>query len=88
MQKFVTLSGTEVECVAAINYVRNMIYAKHFIESSGLHIKWPMALYMDNQGGVEIFSSWSITGNNNPLSVRFSYIRELTEKGWLDIKWK
>ena len=43
---------------------------------------------MDNQGGVDIFSNWSTAGNNRAVSVRFSYIRELKEKGRLDIKWK
>jgi len=65
-----------------------MIYAKHFIESLGLRIKYPMTLYMDNQGGVDIFNNWSIAGNTRGVPVRFRYIRELKEKGWLDIKWK
>jgi len=88
MQKFVKLSVTEAECVAATSCVREMIYAKHFIESLGLRIKYPMTLFMDNQGGVDIFNNCSIAGNTRAVFVRFCYIRELKEKGWLDIKWK
>ena len=88
MQRFVTLSVTEAECVAATSCVRDMIYGKHFIESLGLQVKLPMTLYMDNKGGVDIFNNWTIAGNTRAVSVRFCYIRELKEKGMLEIKWK
>ena len=88
MQKFVTLSVTEAECVAATSCVQDMIYGKNFLESLGLKVKLPMVLWMDNKGGVDIFNNWSIAGNTRAISVRFSYIRELKEKGWLSIKWK
>jgi len=57
-----------------------LCYAKHFIESLGLCIKYPMTLYMDNQGGIDIFNNWSIAGNTRAVSVRFCYIRKLKEK--------
>ena len=75
MQRFVTLSVTEADCVAAISCVRDMIYGKHFIESLGLKVKLPMTLYMDNKGGVDIFNNWTIAGNTRAVSVRFCYIR-------------
>ncbi len=87
MQKFVTLSVTEAECVAATSCVQDMMYGKNFLESLGLKVKLPMTLRMDNKGGVDIFNNWSIAGNTRAVSVRFAYIRELKEAGILQIKW-
>ena len=87
MQKFVTLSVTEAECVAATSCVQDMIYGKNFLEALGLKIKLPMVLEMDNKGGVDIFNNWSIAGNTRAVAIRFAYIRELKEAGQLEIKW-
>ena len=87
MQRFVTLSVTEAECVAATSCVQDMMYGKRFLESLGLKPKLPMTLYMDNKGGVDIFNNWSIAGNTRAVSIRFAYIRELKEAGILQIKW-
>ena len=87
MQRFVTLSVTEAECVAATSCVQDMMYGKNFLESLGLKVKLPMTLYMDNKGGVDIFNNWSIAGNTRAVSIRFAYIRELKEAGILQIKW-
>ena len=41
MQKFVTLSVTEAECVAATSCVQDMMFGKRFLESLGLKVKLP-----------------------------------------------
>jgi len=87
MQKFVTLSVTEAECVSATSCVQDMMFGKRLLESMDLKVKLPMTLYMDNKGGVDIFNNWSIAGNTRAVSVRFAYIRELKEAGILEIKW-
>ena len=74
MQKFITLSVTEAECVAATSCVQDMIYGKNFLESLGLKVQLPMILEMDNKGGVDIFNNWSIAGNTRAVSIRFAYI--------------
>ena len=86
-QRFVTLSATEAECVAAVQCVQDMMCGKNFLESLGLKVKLPMVLYMDNKGGGDIFNSWSIAGNARAASIRFACIRELKEQGILIIKW-
>ena len=88
MQKFVTLSVTEAECVAATYCVLDMMFGKRFLEAMGLKVKLPMTLYMDNKGGVDTFNNWSIAGNTRAVSVRFAFIRELKEANILEIKWK
>ena len=87
MQRFVTLSVTEAECVAATSCVQDMMYGKRFLESLGLKVKLPMILQMDNKGGVDVFNNWSIAGNTRSVSIRFAYIRELKEAGILSIEW-
>ena len=87
MQKFVTLSVTEAECVAATSCVQDMMYGKNFLESLGLKVETPMILEKDNKGGVDIFNNWSIAGNTRAVLIRFAYIRELKEAGILEIKW-
>ena len=87
MQRFVTLSVTEAECVAATSCVQDMMFGKRFLESIGLKVKLPMILYMDNKGGVDIFNNWSTAGNTRAVSIRFAYIRELKEAGILKIMW-
>jgi hypothetical protein len=86
-QKFVTLSVTEAECVAATSCMQDMMFGRRLLESMGLKVKLQMTLYMDNKGGVDIFNNWSIAGNTSAVSVRFAYIRELKEQGVLVIKW-
>ena len=76
MQRFVTLSVTEAECVAATSCMQDMMDGKQFMESLGLKVKLPMTLYMDNKGRVNIFNNWSIAGNTRTISVRFAYITE------------
>ena len=87
MQRFVTLSVTEAECVAATSCIQDMMYGKNFLESLGLKVKLPMVLRMDNKGGVDIFNGWSIAGNTRAVSVRLAYVRELKEAGILKIEW-
>jgi len=87
MQKFVTLSVTEAECVAATSCVQHMMFGKRLLESMGLKVRLLMTLSMDNKGGVDIFNNWSIAGNTRAVSVRFAYICELKEASILEIKW-
>jgi hypothetical protein len=87
MQKFVTLSVTEAECVSGTSCIQDMLYGKNFLESMGLKVKLPMILWMDNKGGVDLFNSWSIAGNTRAISVRLAYVRELKEAGVIQVKW-
>jgi hypothetical protein len=77
MQKYLTLRVTEAECVAAVSYVQDMLHGKPLLESMGLKVKLPMVLHMDNNGGVDLFNSWSVAENTTSISVRLAYIREL-----------
>ena len=85
MQKFVTLSTTEAECVAATECVHDMLFGRRFLEAMDIKVKLPMILYMDNRGGVDVLNSWSISGNTRAISVKLAYLRELKEAGTLEV---
>ena len=87
MQKFVTLSVTEAECVAGTDCAQDVPFGKRFLESLGPQVELPMALEMANKGGVDMFNNWSISGNTRATSMRLAFIRELKEAGILKIKW-
>ena len=87
MQKFVTLSVTEAECVAGTDCAQDMLFGKRFLESLSLQVELPMMLEMDNKGRVDIFNSWSIAGNARATPVWLAFIRELKEAGTLKIVW-
>ena len=46
-----------------------------------------MTLQLDNKAAVDIFNSWSVSGQTRAEATRFAYVRELKEKGWLSIEW-
>ena len=87
MQRFVMLSVTEAESVAATSCAQDMLYGKRFLEALGLKVKLPMVLYMDNKGGVDIFNNWSVGGNTRAISVRLAFLRELKEQNILVVEW-
>lgn len=87
MQKFVTQSVTEAEAVAGSGCAADMIYGMEFLQSIGLQVELPMVLWMDNQGAVDLFNSWSVSGNTRHIGVRLNWMRELKEQGILIVKW-
>ena len=62
MQNSTALSVTEVEVVAGVECAQQMLFEKNVIKSMGLKVKLPMILWMDNEGMVDLFNNWSITG--------------------------
>ena len=42
---------------------------------------------MDNRGAVDLFSSWSVSGNTRHGAKRLAFMRELKEQGILEVKW-
>ncbi len=86
-QPFVTLSSAEAESVAANSCALDMLFGMQLLESMGLKVKKPMTLWVDNKGAVDLYNSWSVSGNTRAISVRLAHIRELKEQGILEVKW-
>jgi len=62
MQQSVTLSVSESELLAATEWARDMMFAKHVIESLGLKVKLPMLLEIDNEGAIDLCNNYSVGG--------------------------
>ena len=73
MQKFVALSAMEAKCVAGTDCAQDVLFGKRFFESMGPQVELPMALCMDNKGGVDIFDSWPIAGDARATSVGLAF---------------
>jgi hypothetical protein len=87
MQTTVKLSVTEAEVDAGISCIKDMIYGKDFIEAMGLQVELPMPLFMDNRGAIDLFNNWSVNSNSRHYAIRLNYVRELKEKGIIEIRW-
>lgn len=59
----------------------------NFLESMGLRVKKPMKLFIDNKGAINLYNSWSVSGNTRHMATGLAYIRELKEQGLLEILW-
>jgi len=86
MQQCVTLSSTEAEYVAASQCVSEMEFVRQVVESMGLKVQFPMTLYVDNTGAIDLAENWSTTGRTKHIDVRFHYLREMNERGMVEIK--
>lgn len=86
-QPIITLSVTEAELFAAVLCAQDMLYVKKILESIGLEVKLPMTLYMDNQGAIDLVNGWSVGGRTRHIETRQWFLRELKEKGIMEVKW-
>ena len=60
MQQSVTLSVTEAELVAASLCAQDMLFIMRVLESTGLKVKKPMILKVDNKGTKDLANNWSV----------------------------
>jgi len=54
MQKYLALSVTEAELIAATRNDKDMMYAKWLLESMELYVKLPLILQMDKKEAVDL----------------------------------
>jgi hypothetical protein len=87
MQECVTLSVTEAELVAATIWVQDMIYVKNVLSLIGLDVKLPMRVMVGNRGTKDIVNNWRVGGRTRHVEVHFHFLRELKDKGEIDVKW-
>jgi hypothetical protein len=87
MQKWVTLSVTEAEIVAATSCAQSMLFEFRLLRSIGLEVKLPMELRVDNSGAKDFFNNWSVGGRMRHVHVRQLYLRDLKEDGLVRVKW-
>lgn len=83
----VALSPTESELIYMTEAVRALLSHKRFLESIGLKVKTPMKVYGDNKGAFDLANNWSTTGRTRHMDVKFYFLRDLKEKGLVDVIW-
>jgi hypothetical protein len=63
---FVTLSITETDLVAAVEYAQDLMYSKVVMEGMGLRVQLPMPIYVDNKAVVNMIRN-HISGGPDTL---------------------
>ena len=63
MQDCTTLSVMEVELVAAMACVQDMLFTMGLLESIGLKVQKPMVLTVDNKGVKDLANNWTVGGH-------------------------
>jgi hypothetical protein len=87
IQQSTTLSVTEAELCSGVDCVQDMLFAMRVIESIGLRVRKPMMLTIDNKGAVDYANNWSSSGRMRHACIKLSFIRELKEKGVINVNW-
>jgi hypothetical protein len=86
-QKLVALSVCKAEQSSGVLCAQDMLYCKNILESTGLKVKLPMLLKMDNKGAVDLANNWSVGGQTRHVDVQQCFVRELKEYKIMDISW-
>ena len=87
MQKIGALSTTEVEIIALVQCIQEMLYVMKLIESIGLKVKKPMKVQSNNKGAVNLINGWSFGGGTKHMNVRIMFLRELKESQTIRVEW-
>jgi hypothetical protein len=86
-QKSVMLSVTEAEQAAAVSCAQDMLFIMQLIESTGLKVKKPMVLKLDNKGAHDLSHNWTIGGQTRHVDVCMHFLPELKEDGIIVTAW-
>jgi hypothetical protein len=86
-QRCVTLSTTEAEMMAMTDCVQDMMFIRDVLQSMELKVKFPMVIYCDNKGAVDLVNNWSTSGRTRHIATKTMFLREMKEKGILKVEW-
>jgi hypothetical protein len=67
--------------------VQDMLFAMRVIQSIGSRVRKPMMLTIDNKGAVDYANNLSSSGRMRHACIKLSFIRELKEKGVINVNW-
>ena len=85
-QRTVALSVTEAETKSAVVTAQDMLFTSRVVESTGMKVKLPMLLEMDNKGSVDAANSFGVGGRMRHIDVQLHFLRELKENGIIRIQ--
>jgi hypothetical protein len=83
----VTLSTTEAELMAMTDCVQDMMFIRDVLQSMELKVKFPMVIYCDNKGAVDLVNNWSTSGRTRHIATKTMFLREMKEEGILKVEW-
>jgi hypothetical protein len=72
---------------SGVECVQDMLFAMRVIELFGLRVQKPMTLTIDNKRAVDYANNWSSSGRIRHTYIKLSFLRELKEKGLINVKW-
>ena len=85
MQKIVALSVIEVDVIALVQCVQEIIYIMKLIVLE-LKVTKPMIANSGNKGAVDLINGWSVGGGTKHMDCRIIYLRELKEEGIIRVQ--
>ncbi|VEU33926.1 unnamed protein product [Pseudo-nitzschia multistriata] len=88
MMPIVALSTTEAELYSAVLTAQDMMFVYHIVTNLGLKVRLPMKLYCDNKGAVALANNWSVGGRTRHVDVKQHFLRELKERGFIEVLWR
>ena len=69
----IALSVTEAELFSAVMFAQDMMFFMRILNSTGLKVKLPMKLEIDNKGAKDITHNWSVGGKLRYVEVKQFY---------------
>ena len=86
-QKIIPLLVTEVELIALVQVVQEIIYVMRILESMHLKVKKPIVAESNNKDKIDLCNSWRVRGCAKCINIRYYFLRELKEEGMLIFNW-
>lgn len=85
-EKWTSLSTTEAELVAFHRGARDLMAAKHLVESiGGLKVKLPMVAYCDNLATIQLLKDAVHNSRTKHIAVPYFWSRQLVEQGLVTV---
>lgn len=84
-QKFVTLSTTEAEYVAAASAAKEAIWLKKLLNDIGCQCSQATTLYIDNQSAIRLVKNPEFHKRTKHIDIRYHFIREKVESNELAV---
>ena len=75
-QRSVTLSSTEAEYMALSEVAKEIIFAKHVLDSMGIKVKLPIVINVDNTGAMFLGMNRMIGQRTKHIDIRAHFVRE------------
>ncbi len=85
-QRTVSLSSTKAEYKALSQCASETIYLTQVLKDFGIDMK-TTTVYEANLGAIKLAENWASTKRTKHIDVRHHYVRELVEKGIINIKY-